>query len=300
MTQNKLYHHGIKGQRWGIRRYQNPDGSLTAAGRRKQAKTQAKAIQKEAKARVKAIKEQKKNQAIVEKAENKANLKISKAMSDSKSSESKPKSIKDMSDDEIRNKINRIKLERELQSLTPKEVSKGKQFVDSLAKDVITPAAKNVGRQYLEKTMKDLMGLNEKQTKDSFDALKKEVDTLELKKRKAVAEDYLNKRKEKQESENQNKQSSKKDDKTSDNSSKKDDKTSSDNSSKNEDKVYSGTVEGEGTSKRTTDSSSKRKQYTDEDAVDADYRDVTNDERTSNGRDYINTLLLLENKKRKK
>lgn len=28
-----LYHHGIKGQRWGIRRYQNMDGSLTAAGR---------------------------------------------------------------------------------------------------------------------------------------------------------------------------------------------------------------------------------------------------------------------------
>ena len=29
----ELYHHGIKGQRWGIRRFQNPDGSLTAAGR---------------------------------------------------------------------------------------------------------------------------------------------------------------------------------------------------------------------------------------------------------------------------
>lgn len=29
----ELYHHGIKGQRWGIRRYQNPDGSLTNAGR---------------------------------------------------------------------------------------------------------------------------------------------------------------------------------------------------------------------------------------------------------------------------
>ena len=36
------------------------------------------------------------------------------------------------------------------------------------------------------------------------------------------------------------------------------------------------------------------------DGIDADYRDVTNDERTSNGRDYINTLLLLEDKKRKK
>ena len=30
---NELYHHGIKGQRWGVRRYQNPDGTLTAAGK---------------------------------------------------------------------------------------------------------------------------------------------------------------------------------------------------------------------------------------------------------------------------
>lgn len=30
---NELYHYGIKGQKWGVRRYQNPDGSLTPAGR---------------------------------------------------------------------------------------------------------------------------------------------------------------------------------------------------------------------------------------------------------------------------
>lgn len=29
---NELYHYGIKGQRWGIRRYQYSDGSLTPAG----------------------------------------------------------------------------------------------------------------------------------------------------------------------------------------------------------------------------------------------------------------------------
>lgn len=33
---NELYHHGVKGQKWGVRRYQNSDGSLTKAGRERQ------------------------------------------------------------------------------------------------------------------------------------------------------------------------------------------------------------------------------------------------------------------------
>ena len=35
MESNYLTHYGIKGQKWGIRRYQNPDGSLTSAGRKR-------------------------------------------------------------------------------------------------------------------------------------------------------------------------------------------------------------------------------------------------------------------------
>ena len=35
MNDEVLIHHGIKGQRWGVRRFQNADGSLTIAGRKR-------------------------------------------------------------------------------------------------------------------------------------------------------------------------------------------------------------------------------------------------------------------------
>ena len=35
MENQILIHHGIKGQRWGVRRYQRPDGSLTPMGKRR-------------------------------------------------------------------------------------------------------------------------------------------------------------------------------------------------------------------------------------------------------------------------
>jgi len=44
---NSLYHHGVKGMRWGVRRYQNPDGSLTEEGKRRQDYIDAKNAYKE-------------------------------------------------------------------------------------------------------------------------------------------------------------------------------------------------------------------------------------------------------------
>ena len=43
---NELYHFGIKGQKWGIRRYQNEDGSLTPAGKKRYGKMSNDELQK--------------------------------------------------------------------------------------------------------------------------------------------------------------------------------------------------------------------------------------------------------------
>ena len=41
ISSDELYHHGIKGQKWGVRKYQNKDGSLTAEGRKRYADSMA-------------------------------------------------------------------------------------------------------------------------------------------------------------------------------------------------------------------------------------------------------------------
>lgn len=35
ISEEELYHYGVKGQKWGVRRYQNEDGSLTNAGKKR-------------------------------------------------------------------------------------------------------------------------------------------------------------------------------------------------------------------------------------------------------------------------
>ena len=125
---NELYHHGVKGQRWGIRRYQNKDGTLTPAGRKRADKLR--------------------NQYL--KLTGKKQLRGDKSKQSSQTSE-KSKSISEMSDAELQQVINRKRLEQQYLQLSPKKVSAGKKFVDKVLLPAATEAGKKALSSYMEK-----------------------------------------------------------------------------------------------------------------------------------------------------
>lgn len=156
----ELYHWGIKGMKWGQRRYQNKDGSLTPAGIKRYNREVQKLKDRES--RIKAQEKARTYQAKLDKKkaqldEREAALNGKPAKSASKpAASSKPsatKSVKDMSDAELRAAVNRLQLEQQYRNLTPQQVSKGKKFVDSVVGKVLAPAAQEVGKEVAKKLL---------------------------------------------------------------------------------------------------------------------------------------------------
>ena len=99
-NKNYLAHHGTKGQRWGIRRWQNPDGSLTPAGREHYgygderdslSKYDIKRLKAETKAKIKYEKAQQKMNAKLEKVKNAEKERKAKAKAAEKAAKDKEK-----------------------------------------------------------------------------------------------------------------------------------------------------------------------------------------------------------------
>lgn len=138
----ELYHWGITGMKWGVRRYQNKDGSLTPAGKKRY-----KSTEEELKAREKVIKNAERSRAKLAKLEAKkadldAREKALQEDANRKANAPKQKTIKEMTDDELRERTTRLNLEKNyaqaVKDTTPEaKVGRGKRFVNTFADKLV-------------------------------------------------------------------------------------------------------------------------------------------------------------------
>lgn len=170
---DELYHHGIKGQRWGIRRYQNKDGTLTPAGKKRAAKLESE----------------------YEKV-------TGKKMGDASQTSSK-KSMQEMTDAELKARTDRmiaeknyLEAEKNLKAVTPEHISLGKKLVKEYGPTVIKTVWNDVGKKYVE----NKLGIEGPKMTES-QKLKQKAEDLENAKKIANAEDFFKKRSERKKEE---------------------------------------------------------------------------------------------------
>lgn len=278
MDNNSLSHHGILGMKWGVRRFQRKDGSLTDAGKKRRHSNSEETKEETVEER----------RARVLKSSNASEIYRNKDV---------------LTTPEIKERIDRINTENTLAKMAKDTETTGMNHInDKMKKSADTignatnlfkkvdEAYSSVANSAIGKTLSKKLGIEPPRKEFNINEFWKNRNTRTNKEIQDVSQRLANERKIEEELKRRNKQAekakgTKKTEKAEKKAEKKQDK---------EPETFTGTVEGEGKSHFKWSAQGK-------DYVDAEFREVRNSETTNNseaaGRKYVDELLLLEDKR---
>lgn len=184
VNKDELYHWGIKGMKWGIRRYQNADGSLTAAGRKRYNSEAEKGGYNQSKSDGTRFKNTKKGGQEILKADARRYAReddeaLRNVVNESRNATTALRNLNDtsirrtknnrkqmdlskMSDKEMRDQINRKLLERQYNDMfAPQKSTRGREYLNDVldtAGSVLAVGASALGIAVSIYTLREKMG----------------------------------------------------------------------------------------------------------------------------------------------